>query len=199
MAGGPPRAAPSPRRALPPGRLPPPPTPLHCPGISARHACSPALLWVGKLRAAFWLHSSLAAWAPSPLASFPGLGPARFCLLPLAQVPCFFPSSPLLSHFLSPGPSRPSSFSLPGVQPILSLPVSWAQSSPHPPCPWPGGSDLSVSACGPSWVLVPPAQLGVLDREPSLPPPPEDCFHTHKKDLRNELFLETTPVSLPTC
>lgn len=61
-AAGPPRAAPSPRRSvLPLGRLPPPSSSLHFPGISARCACTPTLLWVGKLPTAFRLHSFLAA------------------------------------------------------------------------------------------------------------------------------------------
>lgn len=68
-------------REPPPGRLPPPSASLHFPGISARRACTPALLWVGKLPAAFRLHSFLAGWAPSPLSSFPGLAPTPRPLL----------------------------------------------------------------------------------------------------------------------
>ena len=92
FAAGPPRAAPSPRQgALSPGRLPPPSASLHFPGISARRACTPVLLWVGKLPAAIRLHSFLAAWALSSLSSFPGLGPTPFDPLLLAQALCSFP------------------------------------------------------------------------------------------------------------
>ena len=87
FAAGPPRAALSARQgALSPGRLPPPSASLHFPVISARRACTPVLLWVGKLPAAFWLHF-LAAWALSPLSSSPGLGLTSFDSLPLAQAP----------------------------------------------------------------------------------------------------------------
>lgn len=136
VAAGAPQAAPGPRRsAVPPGRLPLPSASLHPPFpriLSPAHLDPGPPLGVeapGRFPSSLLL--SRLGFQPPP--SFPVLGLTLFVPLPLAQAPYPFPlPSPGASVTLLKVPILSSSFSLPGVEPVLSLPLSLGAVAPVP-------------------------------------------------------------------